>query len=104
MDVKKTKLAYFAGDKKRVERALAIAFADIVAVLVSSVAALWIRYEFSFNAMTHDGIAFYENVIDMIPYNIISTILIFWLFKLYQSVWRYASANEMIKIFVAVFV
>ena len=101
---KKTKLAYFAGDKKRVERAVAIAFADIVAVLVSSVAALWIRYEFSFKAMTTQGNGFYENTISMIPFNIISAIIIFWLFKLYQSVWRYASANEMIKIFVAVFV
>jgi FlaA1/EpsC-like NDP-sugar epimerase len=103
MNIKKSNLAYFAGDKKRVERAVAIAFADIVAVLVSSVAALWIRFEFSFKAMVHENPGFYENTISMIPYNIISTLIIFWIFKLYQSVWRYASANEMIKIFAAVF-
>ncbi len=104
MNIKKSNLAYFAGDKKRVERAVAIAFADIVAVLVSSVAALWIRFEFSFKAMVHENPGFYENTISMIPYNIISTLIIFWIFKLYQSVWRYASANEMIKIFAAVFI
>lgn len=103
MKSKKNNLAYFADDKKRVERAVAIAFADIVAVLISSVAALWIRFDFSFHTMTVEFHDFYENMMSMIPYNIISTIIIFWIFKLYQSVWRYASANEMINIFFAVF-
>lgn len=89
----------FSDNRKRVERALMIALADICAVVIASVASLWIRFDFSFESITR---GFLHNAVMMIPFNIVSVIFIFWLFKLYQSVWRYASANEMIKIAAAV--
>jgi len=99
MKRQETKMAYFADNRKRVERALIIAIADIVAVLFASIAALWIRFDFSFEAI---GRGFVDSAISMIPFDIISTLIIFWLFRLYQSVWRYASTNELIKIVLAV--
>lgn len=92
---RETQIAYFGNDKKRVERALLIAIADIASVLVASIVALWIRFDFSFSTMDP---LFFANAIKMIPFDILSTLIIFYLFKLYQSVWRYASANELIKI------
>jgi len=97
----KSQLAYFAKDRKRVERALVIAFADVLTVAFASIASLWIRYDFSFSTI---DIVHFDNAVKMIPFNIISTIIVFWIFKLYQSVWRYASSNELIKIIAAVMV
>lgn len=99
MKRQETKMAYFADNRKRVERALIIAIADIVAVLFASIAALWIRYDFSFESISRE---FVDNAIRMIPFDAVSTLVIFWVFRLYQSVWRYASTNELLKICVAV--
>ena len=97
----KSNFSSFSDNRKRVERALVIALADVLAVIIASVASLWIRFDFSFESITRD---FLHNAVMMIPFNAVSVVLIFWLFKLYQSVWRYASANEMIKIACAIVV
>ncbi len=84
----------FKDHKWRV-RALVLALADIFVVVFAAIASLWIRYDFSFEAMNKD---FLSNAVRMLPFDIILTLVLFWCFKLYQSVWRYASANELIKI------
>ena len=93
------KTVYFSKDRKWIERAIALMIADILIVVVSAMAALWIRYDFSFEAIDK---TFMHNAAMMLPFDIISTLIIFWFCKLYQSVWRYASANELIKVAVAV--
>lgn len=98
-DKEQSTITSFRKDKKRVERAVVIAMADLCAVLIASLAALWIRYDFSLLAIDS---TFWNNAVKMIPFNMVSTILLFHAFKLYQSVWRYASANELIKIVAAV--
>lgn len=100
MTVKKSKEEYsLFTNKIWIKRAIILAFADIVAVLFASVAALWVRYDFSFEAMNRE---FFMNAVKMIPCNILSSLVIFWFCKLYQSVWRYASSNELIKVGIAV--
>ncbi len=84
----------FKDHKWRV-RALVLALADIFVVVFAAIAALWIRFDFSFEAMDK---VFLGNAVRMLPFDIILTLVLFWCFKLYQSVWRYASANELIKI------
>ena len=93
------KTVYFSKNKTWVERAIALAIADVVIVLVATFASLWIRYDFSFQAIDR---TFLHNALKMLPLEIVTTLIIFWLCKLYQSVWRYASANELIKVAVAV--
>jgi len=90
---------YLVKNKQWAVRALALALADIVIITVAAIAALWIRYDFSFKAMDK---VFLSNAIMMMPFDIVSTIVIFWLCKLYQSVWRYASSNELVKVALAV--
>ncbi len=96
---KQSSIAYFVDSRKRVERAMVLAAADIVCIIIATFAALWVRFDFSFAKIP-------SNYMDMIrilmPVNVVSTILIFILFQLYKSVWRYASADEMIKIVGAV--
>ena len=90
---------YFSNDRKWVERAIALAMADIFIIAFAAVCALWIRFDFSFEALDK---TFLMNALHMLPFDIVSTLVIFWFCKLYQSVWRYASANELIKVAIAV--
>lgn len=80
-------------------RILALAIMDVVSILVASFAALLIRFEFSFKAIDRDYIERYERII--FP-SVLLTLLFYFIWRLYKSVWRYASANELINIFAAV--
>lgn len=68
---------------------------DIMSILLVSFAALYIRYDFSFQDIDPLFFKHCENL--MIP-NIIGTLIFFVIWKLYRSVWRYASANELVNI------
>ncbi len=92
-------IVYLGNDRKRVERTIFFIIADIISVLIATVGALWLRYDFSFQSIHK---IFLDNALIMIPFNIVSAVFFFWVFKLYISVWRYASANEFIKIVLAV--
>lgn len=79
-------------------RILALVVLDAVSVLAASFGALLIRFEFSFRAIDPVYISRYEVII--LP-SILVTLLFYFIWKLYKSVWRYASANELINIFAA---
>lgn len=76
-------------------RIIALILMDVMSVIVASFAALYIRFDFSFNAIYREFLIKYEHI--LIP-NILMTLLFFTVWKLYKSVWRYASANELINI------
>lgn len=68
---------------------------DIVFVNTSSFLALWIR----FNMYTVDiPIEYYTSVKEMVIPNTIATLIVFAIFKLYTSLWRYASIKELVNI------
>lgn len=68
---------------------------DIVFVNTSSFLALWIR----FNMYTADiPIEYYTSVKEMVIPNTIATLIVFAIFKLYTSLWRYASIKELVNI------
>ena len=95
----KKAIVYFANDPKRVLRSVVFALFDIVSVLVASVASLWVRFDFSFQSIPRE---FFDSALKMIPFNIVSVLVIYWAFKLYISVWRYASASELLEVVAAV--
>ena len=76
-------------------RIVLLVLLDIMAVLAASFGSLFLRFEFDFEAIMNP---FLENYIDIIPFTVIISLAFFWIFKLYKSVWRYASANEMVNI------
>lgn len=78
-----------------VNRILALMLMDVMSVIVASFSALFIRFELSFAEVPGEYLLKLEHII--IP-DIIMTFLFFLLWKLYKSVWRYASANELINI------
>ena len=77
-------------------RVFALVMMDVISVLVASFGALLIRFEFSFKAIDPLYITRYERI--LFPGTLV-TLLFYFIWKLYKSVWRYASANELINIF-----
>lgn len=73
---------------------------DIAVICVSSFLALWVRYEFEFAAIDKQ---YLEAIGKYAPINIVCTVLIFYIFRLYKSLWRYASVNELVNAGSAVF-
>ena len=81
--------------KVPLQRIIALVIMDITSILLVSFAALYIRYDFSFQDIDPLFFKHCENL--LIP-NIIGTLIFFVIWKLYRSVWRYASANELVNI------
>ncbi len=70
---------------------------DVLAVTVSSAVGLLLRFDLSYDELLHTvgGYAWQENLWRFLPVNIIITIVIFYLFHLYSSLWTYAGIPEM---------
>ena len=70
---------------------------DVLAVIVSSAVGLLLRFDLSYDELLHTvgGYAWQENLWRFFPVNIIITIVIFYLFHLYSSLWTYAGIPEM---------
>lgn len=78
-----------------VSRILILLIFDLLAVIIASYGALYWRFDFSFNSQY---LRYWEAATFLLPFDLVITIIVFWLFKLYKSVWRYASTNELINI------
>ena len=76
-------------------RIILLLLLDVMAIVAVSFGSLFLRFEFDFDEIMP---AFLENYVDILPFTIVFTIVFFWVFKLYKSVWRYASATEMVNI------
>ncbi|MFG6357373.1 MAG: polysaccharide biosynthesis protein [Acetatifactor sp.] len=69
------------------------------AVMASSALSLYVRYEFSFRDIDP---VFWKAIQDAYIINIFVTLIVFYIFRLYNSVWRYASDTEMVNVIIAV--
>ena len=78
-----------------INRIIALLIMDTMSIIIASFAALYIRFDFQFNAIPNEYMLKFEHVL---PFNIAFTLLFFVIWKLYKSVWRYASATEMLNI------
>ena len=81
-----------------VKRTLLI-LVDIAFINLSSFIALWVRFNMQMSAIPA-SVA--EVVIDVALMNTLGTVIIFALFRLYTSLWRYASIKELVYIIQAV--
>ena len=82
-------------------RIIILTLMDICGMFAAGILSLYIRYDFKFMDIPR---LFINTVMEAFPVNVIITILIYWLFRLYKSVWRYASDSELFNILVAVFI
>ena len=83
-----------------VTRIALLVVSDLMAILLASVLSLYVRYDFQFMAVPRN---FWDAVLQVYPYNIVILLICFNIFKLYNSVWRYASDTELINNVTAVF-
>ncbi|MDE7431107.1 MAG: polysaccharide biosynthesis protein [Lachnospiraceae bacterium] len=79
-------------------RVFVLILLDIIMIQISSFMALYIRYEFRFNDIDS---RFLRSIVIYAPVNTLIILVIFFLFKLYSSIWKYASIEEMIQIILA---
>ncbi|MCH5342418.1 MAG: polysaccharide biosynthesis protein [Acetatifactor sp.] len=87
--------------KVPVTRIALLIVADLFAILLSEVLSLYVRYDFKFMDVSRE---FWEAILVIYPFNVVLTLIIFYIFKLYNSVWRYASDKELVNNGIAVFV
>ncbi len=72
-----------------------LALTDIFLIALSGFLALYIRYDFRFSNM---DMQYVDYEILYLPVSIIVTLVLFVLFKLYRSVWRFASSAELLNV------
>jgi FlaA1/EpsC-like NDP-sugar epimerase len=84
---------------KRIERwqimAMLMVAYDFIAICFAWFAALWSRFDFRFSMIPEEYLAAYQRFI--IPYAVV-TILLLLTFRLYRSLWRYASLTELVRL------
>ena len=66
---------------------------DIVFINASSFLALWLRFNMQISEIP---IEYYTSVMELVIVNTIVTVLIFAAFRLYTSLWRFASIKELV--------
>ncbi len=65
---------------------------DIIAITFALAISLLVRFEFVVDATNKK---YFENMASVLPMIVVMTLLIFWTFRMYSSIWKYAGAREM---------
>ena len=79
-------------------RAAIIALLDIIIIAVAFMAAFLLRFDFQFSVIVKNYIHAYQLVVPTVA---LVALVVFWCFKLYHSIWSYASLDELIRMILA---
>ena len=74
---------------------------DIIAVNIAYGLALWLRFDCSFTIMFEWNRNYVESWLKFAPFYTIACLAVFWAFRMYNSMWRFASYMELIYITIA---
>ncbi len=85
-------------DKGLILRQIFFMVLDVGAVIASSIGALLLRFNLSFKEIQAP---YLENAWQLMLPNVLATLVIFWFFRLYHSVWRYVGMYELQQIVLA---
>ncbi len=86
-------------NRQKFVRVVCLVIADAVLINAAAFLALFVRFEFSFELLGQT-----EYLSGLVTYswlNTLGALLIFYLMKLYDSLWEYASTAELIRVFIA---
>lgn len=78
--------------------ALFLVIYDAIAVNVSYFAALWLRYDCAVSKISSDYLSAF---LHFAPVYTVFSILVFWILRLYKSLWRFASYRELLRVITA---
>jgi FlaA1/EpsC-like NDP-sugar epimerase len=71
---------------------------DVVAVHFAYFFALWVRFDFVFSQIPENYLSWFQRFITAYS---LACIIVFWVFRLYRSLWRFASYSELVRTFIA---
>jgi len=74
------------------KRAFLLLIYDVIAVNLASIGALMLRFDFSYSNITDH---FLDRLYACMPINTLCTIIVFYMCRMYHSLWLYASVNEL---------
>ena len=84
--------------KKMIYRIILLILMDVLIITLSGPLAIYIRYNLLFESR---AVEFIENIFRYLPINLVITIGAFYAFRLYQGIWKYASASDLVNILLA---
>ena len=82
-------------NKKLTYRILLLMIVDAMIITMAGPLAIYMRYNLFFEPQ---AIIFIENIFRYLPANLLISILIFWVCRIYQGIWKYASASDLVNI------
>ncbi|MBQ2982961.1 MAG: polysaccharide biosynthesis protein [Lachnospiraceae bacterium] len=88
-------MSYLFKEKAYRIRVCLLLIADIIMINMCSFLALLVRFDFRFSAIDE---GYLNNAIAYSPINTLTIVFILWVYRLYASVWTYASVSELKKI------
>lgn len=95
--MEKSMLRYIK-DKQLLIRRLFLILVDICSICIASGLALLIRFDLNYKSIE---LRYLDSVWTYLPLSIVTVLFVFYLFKLYHSLWIYAGISELEKIVVA---
>ena len=82
-------------NKKLIFRIILLVLMDMLIITAAGPLAIYVRYNLFFEPQ---AIEFIENIFQYLPVNLILTVIVFAAFRLYQGIWKYASASDLVNI------
>lgn len=79
-------------DTQWMRRAILLVFFDVLVILAAYFMALFLRFDLSFDHIPQEYLIGYESLI--LPYAL-CCLVVFYIFRLYHSIWRFASVVEL---------
>lgn len=80
--------------EKRIWQILLIAVLDVFCLFCSGAAALWVRFDFSIESIPREFIQLW---LEFLPFQIIITVAMFLLFKMYDYIWHAVGFQDMVR-------
>ena len=78
-------------DKQWVTHTIVMMVADVLVVLASYFAALWLRFDMHFRSIPEE---YFTTYLKIMPIWCLITLVVFFAFRLYHSIWSYVSIDE----------
>ena len=79
----------------RLFRMIGVAALDVAAMVACAFAALWVRFDFS--AFSTIAAGYVDEMFSYLPIYIATFIVVYYIFRLYHSIWRYAGVMEVVR-------
>ena len=90
---------FLAENRQIIVRRFGLIIIDILSVALATYLGLIARFDFDPRMV--QGTVYGQTAWNYLPYSIVITIVLFWLFHLYQSLWQYAGTPEIVNILAA---